>query len=233
MKLVRETLYEGFQRNSADKLSSLGIGKIQLIKEWIEKQGIKNFHINDDYTIDVSGSLVLNGIFIPDYITFGYVKGNFTCENSGITSLKGIINAAWSFSCAGNKLTSLNGGPKNVRGFYDCSKNLLTSLEGIANNPTAVWCRDNSLTSLEYCPSGYLNILDCGDNKLTTLKGCPQNISGDIFMDDNMLTSFEFAPTHIGGNLHCASNNFPVSEIKRYKLTNAVAGKIFTKNQSK
>ena len=62
------------------------------------------------------------------------VGGNFTCSNTGITSLEGSPQKVGNnFNCSRNPyLTSLEGAPEKVEHHFDCSENLkLTSLARI------------------------------------------------------------------------------------------------------
>jgi len=80
------------------------------IKHWLHQHRIKKDTILADLSVDVHQSVYLpnfNLIHIP--INFGSVKGDFSCYNSQLTSLKGC--------------------PKIVTGGFECGKNQLTSLE--------------------------------------------------------------------------------------------------------
>ena len=135
MNIVCESLNElrNFERKR-DPLSSLGVGQRKLIKDWLEEMDVKNYMINDDLTIDVKGSVNLNGKDLakfPDYIQFGkIIKGWFYCADNQLISLKGCPNSVtnW-FSCSRNKLTSLKDGPNTVGTGYDCRGNELESLD--------------------------------------------------------------------------------------------------------
>jgi len=119
MKIINESIYHKFHK-SENKLSSLGVGKIDLIKKWLEKLTIESkenrcavgeFKINDDLSINVKGSLSLPDNYrdLPSYIQFFAVDGFFNCSYCNMTSLRGC--------------------PKQVEGYYKCSYNQLTSLE--------------------------------------------------------------------------------------------------------
>ncbi len=79
------------------------------------------------------------------------------------------------FDCSYNKLTSIEGSPKEVGGGFYCDHNSLTSLEGCPKEVGGdFYCNDNSLTSLEGSPKEVGGHFDCHDNKLTPLEGCPK-----------------------------------------------------------
>jgi hypothetical protein len=77
---------------------------------------LKNYTINPDGTIDVSGDVKLYGKLgnmekLP--VKFGKVFG--------------------SFDCSYNKLTTLEGCPTYVGGYFNCHSNKLSTLEGCPN----------------------------------------------------------------------------------------------------
>ena len=78
---------QSFQRG-IDPKRAMTIGRIALIKEWLDNHKIKNFTVNEDFTIDVGGDVWLEGYHlndvaqIPDYIRFGKVNGKFVLTNN-------------------------------------------------------------------------------------------------------------------------------------------------------
>jgi hypothetical protein len=69
---------------------------------------------------------------IKNYIRNGS-KGDLNLHGLHLTVLPDIlkdITVGGHFDCSVNKLTSLEGSPKNVLGYFVCSYNKLTSLEG-------------------------------------------------------------------------------------------------------
>jgi len=127
-RLVFESLNEmNFQRKMGDPLSAMGIGKTQLIKDWLDEMGVKHYTINDDYSIDVDGGVSLDSKNLskfPDYIQFNMVSGYFNCDCNQLVSLRGCPRyVGGSFNCFYNSLISLEGCPKRVGGYFDCSDN--------------------------------------------------------------------------------------------------------------
>jgi hypothetical protein len=102
--------------------------------EFCEKY-LKNYTINQDYTVDVNGNV---DIYLGDMkklpLQFGKVFGYFNIRN--------------------NKLTTLKGCPNYVIGYFSCYNSVnLKSLEGCPNYVGGGFiCSSNKLTSLEYCP---------------------------------------------------------------------------------
>jgi hypothetical protein len=109
MKLVSESLdMYNFEKKS-DPLVSLEVGQIALITKWLDEMNVKDYTINDDFTIDVNGDVDLsdkNLVKFPDYIKFSKVKGGFYCYNNQLVSLEGcpeyVTGAFW---CENNKLS--------------------------------------------------------------------------------------------------------------------------------
>ena len=114
---------------------------------------ITNYTINDDYSIDVNGNVFLNGRELSKLpLKFNKVSGSFNCSFNKLTTLEGSPKEVGrDFKCSFNKLTTLEGGPKKVGGDFYCYNNQLTTLEG---GPKEVGrdfiCRYNPLTSTEY-----------------------------------------------------------------------------------
>jgi len=158
-----------------------------------KRYGIRNYTINSDGSIDVDGDVDLHDIqLIKIPLKFNKVDGYFYCYN--------------------NKLTSLEGCPKEIGGNFSCRDNFLTSLEGcpkeIGGN---FYCYRNKLTSLEGCPEKVDGNFFCFNNSLTSLEHCPERMYGDFDCNNNKITSFDYLPFSIDGKFHCIGN--PVYEI--------------------
>ena len=129
MKLVKEHINEvlSFKRDQENSLVNLGVGKVSLIKKWLDKMEVTNYVINDDLTINVIGNVYLsdkNLVKFPDFIKFNKVEGGFTCSCNQLTSLKGCPTYVFKgFSCSDNKLTSLDGCPSYVDIDFWCYDN--------------------------------------------------------------------------------------------------------------
>jgi hypothetical protein len=88
---------------------------------------IRNYTINSDGSIDVTGSVNLSGgDFTSIPLKFNKVKGDFDCANNNLTSLEGCPKVVTGyFFCQNNKLTSLNYCPKKVGIIFDFNNNSL------------------------------------------------------------------------------------------------------------
>jgi hypothetical protein len=127
-RLVVESLDEvmNFQKNR-DPFGALGIGRKQLIIDWLNLMDIQDYTINDDHTIDTHVSIIITDkdlVEFPDYIKFGNVAGSFVSSGNSLISLRGCPeNVGLYFSCSDNQLTSLEHCPKYVYGSFDCFNN--------------------------------------------------------------------------------------------------------------
>ena len=75
--------------------------------------------------INVGGDVDLDGLNLWKLpITFGYVKGSFTCIDNKLTNLEGAPEKVGdSFDCAYNELTNLIGAPEKVGNDFYCYNN--------------------------------------------------------------------------------------------------------------
>jgi hypothetical protein len=155
-----------------------------------KKYGIKNYHINEDGTVDVDGDVDLFGDGLTKLpLKFGYVSGNFDCETNKLITLEGAPKEVGGyFDCHSNKLTSLEDAPKKVDGSFHCYNNRLTTLRGGPEKVGGSFtCDYNQLTSLVGSPKEVYGSFDCSHNKLTSLAGAPEEIGTDFDCDDNPL----------------------------------------------
>jgi hypothetical protein len=165
------------------------------------KLNIQNYKINDDFTIDVNGSVDcsvdLKYFFDKIPLNFNKVYGDFRFSNNNLTTLEGSPNwVGGYFNCGYNELTTLEGAPEYVGGDFWCNDNQLTNLEGA---PTYVGhsfgCSFNQLTTLEGSPKWVGDNFACAYNELTTLEGGPEYVGGDFYCYDNPLESTEYKGT--------------------------------------
>lgn len=152
MKLVREHMNEKFIEDS-DPIEDMNIGLKGMIKKWCVKHNIKNFRINNDFTIDVINDQLRyynqeeeykeginrSEIFInsgrvdiieypdeelPEYIQFNIVEGYFAISSGKLKTLRGCPRIVYdNFWCEHNNLTTLDYCPKEVRGSFICHHN--------------------------------------------------------------------------------------------------------------
>jgi len=97
----------------------------------------------------IEGKPLWNG---EDYID---KNGDINLNGLGLTEFPCIFPEKWdkSFWCNNNKLTSLEGAPKEVGWDFNCHHNNLTTLKGAPEIVGGTfYCNNNQLTSLEYAP---------------------------------------------------------------------------------
>ena len=125
MKLIRQSL--SFERGQSPKFS-MGVGKIAQIKAWLDEMRVKNYIINDDFTIDIKDDVNLsynNLIKFLDFIKFGKIEGYFTCHGNHLITLKGCpYIVKYNFYCYNNQLTSLEDSPESVGLNFYCQNNI-------------------------------------------------------------------------------------------------------------
>lgn len=167
------------------------------IEYFCRKNGIHQYTINSDGSVDVNGNVIISNKFdltkdgrLP--FTFNNVTGNFTVNSVGLESLEGSPRTVGrSFECVGNNLTSLVGAPDTVGWMFDCRKNKLTNLEGCPQQLENLYCNDNKLTTLEGAPKERVATLYCQNNFLTDLYGAPRVVEGDLIAENNQLETLE------------------------------------------
>ncbi len=137
----------------------------------------KGWTQNKDGSWDVVGYVNLIGMNLKKLpLRFGKVSGYFSCNHNKLTTLEGAPKEVGGyFSCSGNNLISLQGGPKKVgEGFY---------------------CYNNQLTTLEGGPEYVGGIYFASDNQLTTLQGAPKHVGRDWYLHDNPVSEEELLKT--------------------------------------
>jgi hypothetical protein len=179
------------------------------VAEICKKFGIENWSIRDGL-VDVDGNVDLWHIGLTKLpLKFGRVSGFFNCSDNKLTTLEGAPKeVGGNFNCSNNNnLTSLEGAPKEVGGDFSCYNNNLTSLEGAPKEVGVYFdCSMNKLSSLEGAPEKVGGNFHCSLNDLTSLEGAPKKVGGYFDCRNNKLTSLEGAPKEVGGYFSCWNN---------------------------
>ncbi len=119
-----------------EEISKLEMFKIHRICRGV---GIKNYIINPDGSVDVSGSVSLdfwmkNSTFLGSGLRrlpfrFRRVTGYFNCTNNNLTTLEGVPNyIGGNFRCNNNNLTDLEHFPEYVTGHVYIYNNPIYSM---------------------------------------------------------------------------------------------------------
>ena len=143
------------------------------------------------------------------------IWGDVWLSNKGLSKLPDLskVIVRGNFNCSDNKLTSLEGAPREVRRTFRCDYNRLTSLKGAPKKVGGSFaCNYNLLTSLEGAPREVGGLFWCQQNFLTSLKGAPREVGGDFMCFRNHLTSLEGAPKKVGGSFNCVNNHLETLE---------------------
>ena len=144
-----EILKESILSHSSHGGEGFKAQRREMIEKWLKEYNIRNYTINDDFTIDVNQNVDIslrNLIEFPEYIQFEKVNGYFKCNLNELISLRGCPRVVrGDFNCAYNNLTTLEGGPKEVGGKFLCDSNYLTSLKGTPEKVRGdFYCRGNN-----------------------------------------------------------------------------------------
>jgi len=134
------------------------------IRVWLNKHGVKDFHILKDNSVKVQGD-----------VNFSKKLGNLSKLPLRFHEVTG------DFDISDNVLTTLEGSPKRVGGSFLAYKNELTSLKGgpIEVNKNFIVLKNN-ITSLEYSPVKVKEDYICSHNPLKSLVGIV-DVGGNIF----------------------------------------------------
>jgi len=160
MKLIREHIDEAFVRTPEDlsKLQNLNIGRLSLIKSWLEEHFIRKYEINDDFSIDIDDNINFQHIKIhgslPEYIQFNVISGNLDACDCDLITLRGFPKMIKGYLWVeGNKLKSLKFCPEYVQQNVSFENNPLSSLE---NGPVTIggllYLKGTYIRSLKYLP---------------------------------------------------------------------------------
>ena len=138
---------------------------IDICKEY----GIEHYTINPDGSVDVMDSVRLYDLDLEKIpLKFGKISSYFDLSKNKLTSLEGFPKEVYSdIMIYKNKLTSLVGLPDIIYDIINCSDNKLTSLEGLPMEAKGLYC---------------------SNNKITTLKGAPMVIDGDLDLRSNPIS---------------------------------------------
>ena len=85
-----KTLKESILNRSSHGAKGFDAQRREMIEKWLEEYKIKNYTINDDFTIDVNGNVFLSREDFkefPEYIQFGIIRGGFYCSLNHIAQI--------------------------------------------------------------------------------------------------------------------------------------------------
>lgn len=159
--------------------------KIKEIEFYCNLNQITNYTINDDYSVDVNGTVILSTLKegkIP--FKFAHIKGSFIADSLNLETLDNAPNSVdGDFSIKYNKLKNLIGSPKSCNSFV-ANNNLLENVEGITQKIN------------KFC--------DLGNNQLTSIKGMPK-IYRTLDLHENLLNDLDEV-LDVGNNVDVGEN---------------------------
>jgi len=179
--------------------------------EFLNQHVRGSWRVNPEGLVDVEGDFDCSKSDLNDLmgVRFGRVTGNFYCSWNKLTTLEGSPREVrGNFHCHTNKLTSLDGAPQKVGGDFNCYGNRITSLEGAPQEVKGSFiCARNQIKSLKGAPLKVEGDFDCYINKLTSLEGSPLEVEGNFNCYTNKLTSLKGAPEKVDGHFDVSKNN--------------------------
>ena len=191
--------------NENNFFKNLGVGQKTLIKKWIEENCKlvldTSYTINDDMTIDVDDSIIIDGYDkkeLPDYIQFNKVNVMFIIRNSNkLETLKGCPKECKDFNCSGcKKLKNLKDSPQSYE-ILNCSNcDSLETLDGISETCKILKCKEcNKLENLLGIKSEYMHTVNCDNcKKLESLEGLPLKLHHLHCNNCEKLMTLEYCP---------------------------------------
>ncbi len=169
---------------------------IDICKEY----GIEHYIINSDGSVDVMDSVRLYDLDLEKIpFKFGKISSYFDVSQNKLTSLEGFPKEVYSdIMIYKNKLTSLVGLPEFINDVINCSNNKLTSLEGLPMEAKGLYC---------------------SNNKITTLKGAPMVIDGDLDLRSNPISIIDVS-IEVKRDIALRGTNFDdkIKELSQEKL---------------
>ena len=133
----------------------------ELIELFCEEFNIKNYYINEDYSINVYQNVVLdNFIGSSSPIKLNKVIGYFSCSKSNIKSFKNFpnfINENIYFQ--GNIIENFHGFPKTVRGRIVLWGSTIKSLDGYNGSIKRLNIEDKEKLIIKLKLTNFLNVL--------------------------------------------------------------------------
>lgn len=171
---VEKIIIDDNKRNYESKVNeAITLTKEEIIEKF---KLIFKLTLNQDGSYDAPSGVDLSEMDLSELpLKFGKVEGNFDCSYNKLTSLEGAPKeVGGDFDCGYNKLTSLKGGPKKVGKNFNCDDNKLTSLDGAPKEVGGNFnCTHNKLTELpEELNCKELIIMKGNQFSLPTVKGC-------------------------------------------------------------
>ena len=174
------------------------------VEKWLEEVNGKDkygiYKLNQKLYKD-GKEFITKGLSKEEQILFDLGIENFTINKDGSVDVEGNVN----LSQRGLKKIPINF--NKIGGYFSLSRNKITSLEGLPKEINGgLYLSDNQITSLKGLPEKINGSLYLSGNKITSLVGLPKEINGSLALFNNKITSLEGLPKKIDGNLDLGNN---------------------------
>jgi hypothetical protein len=144
--------------------------------------------INVDGSVDVQGDVRIPEKYTEIPVQFRNVNGDFFCNHTQLTSLKGSpVRVGSAFHCNHTQITSLQYAPQHVGSGFSCS--------------------NTGILSLLYAPTYVGGNFACSETRISSLQYAPQHVGGDFRCMDTHVESLQYAPQYVGGDFLCHRTN--------------------------
>jgi hypothetical protein len=103
------------------------------IEDWCVALKLKDFHINDNNSIDVYTNVDIDNKGLKKFpIKFNEIRGYFSCRFNGLETLEnGPIELSGGYYCENNNIRSLNGYPKKIGIEFSFNRNPVYNLYAV------------------------------------------------------------------------------------------------------
>jgi hypothetical protein len=146
----------------------------KFITEWLDYYGIQNYTINDDMSVDIDGSVLIDRRHIPRLdVKFRNVSNEFFINKCGLESMNNLPISCKCVTLTNNNINEISNVPLNCQ-YLNLNNNKITEIQNIEH-----------LTEL--------STLEISHNKITKLYGLPSSIKR-ISLENNLLKNFKNFP---------------------------------------
>lgn len=205
-------------------MSGLNIFKDKKTLDIIDKLkllGIKKYHINLDYTVDVNENVQINDTKMEKCpVKFREIKGNFIWANSNLNSVNGLPSIIrGTLVLSNNNLRNLI----KVEGSFDIidggiilqNNKLLTSLYGLPDECLFLDASNCDLQNLIGSPSIVEQSFNVSFNRILSLEHGPKMVKGTYNFSNNQISSLKYLAKGCKKYIY---NNNPIIDYADFKF---------------
>ena len=172
-----------------------------------EQQGQRG-DSSDGVDVSHSGLTDMRTLRLPEEYD-GFVN----VSHNSLTDLGGSPRKCGAFSCNGNPITSLVGGPEITADYHCPGCKELTTLSGGPKECTHFHCHDTAITNFVGGPQKVTGDYVANSCRVNSMEGLPEEIpNGDLLLQNNQLTTLDFLPKRVGRNLDLSGNPITFDE---------------------